>query len=101
MHSEMEIYGSFEPCRNRTFPIQMNGFLDIPMKLPNLLKLAEDDSVVFQVCEEELPPTGKYIFKQPEGPLIFFDTTALGCSYWNETSEKWTSEGCEVFTGYA
>ena len=59
---------------------------------------AEDksDSDVFQVCEEELPTTGKFIYQQPQGPLIFFDTTALGCSYWNETTEKWSAEGCDV-----
>ena len=57
----------------------------------------DDDLDVFQVCEEEAPPSGSsFIIKEPEGPLIYFDTVASSCLFWNNTSEKWSSEGCEV-----
>ena len=36
------------------------------------------------------------MIKEPDGPLIFFDTVASSCLFWNETTEQWSHEGCEV-----
>ena len=73
-------------------------FHSIKYKINFFLLTAEDDDLdVFQVCEEEAPPSGSsFIIKEPEGPLIYFDTVASSCLFWNNTSEKWSSEGCEV-----